>query len=148
LPVHRSLRASVIAPILAGALAATAIAFAGSAGVHGNVTTREAPKRLRITGNVANLRPGETRTYTITVSNPLLAGVVVHRVHTKVRRGEGPAGRCPAKWLHIRRWRGVRRIGAVSSRPIHLTVRLRRAAPTRCLGARWPIHYVARSVRR
>ena len=31
---------------------------------------------------------------------------------------------------------------------VRLKVRLRRRAPTSCWGARWPIHYVARSVHR
>jgi hypothetical protein len=147
--VHRSLRASVFAPILAGVLAASAIAFAGVLSVHGTIgSTQQAPKHLRIRGHVKNLEPGRVQTLIVRVHNPLSSGVVVHRLRATVHRGQGDRGRCPAKALRIRRWHGVRRIPAGESRRIHLTVRIRRAAPARCLGTRWPIHYVARSVRR
>ena len=145
--MRRPFRASVIAPILAGVLAASAIAFAGNVGVHGGVATQKAPQHLRIRGHVDNLMPGHRRTYRITLRNPLAAAVAVHRVRAEIRRGHGPNGRCAAKNLRIRTWHGNRRLPARSKRHIRLTVRLRRDAPIRCWGARWPIHYVARSVR-
>jgi hypothetical protein len=146
--VHRPFRATVIAPILAGVLAASAIAVAGNVGVHGGVVAQTAPRHLRIRGHVAHLMPGEPRTYKILVRNPLGVGVVVHRVRALIRQAHGPAGRCAARNLRIKRWRGIRRIPAGATRSIRLSVRLRRRAPSRCWGARWPIHYVAMSVHR
>ena len=63
-----------------------------------------------------------------------------------VRRGRGPAGRCPARVLRIRLWRGHRRVPAKATRAFRLHVRLRGRAPDRCYGTTWHLHYVARSV--
>ena len=146
--MHRPFRASVIAPILAGVLAASAIAFAGNIGVHGGVMAEKATRHLRIRGHVDHLFPGHGRTYRVFVRNPLDVAVEVHKVRAVVRRGGGPAGRCAASNLQVRTWRGARHVPARSVRAIRLRVRLRRRAPTSCWGTRWPIRYVARSVHR
>jgi hypothetical protein len=145
--VQRPFRVTVIAPILAGALAVSAIAIAGNLGVQGGLETKNAPKHLRIHGHVLGLLPGQTRTYTVRVRNPLDLGVVVHRVRADVRRGRIGSVRCPKGVLHIRTWKGTRRIPPHDIGTFSMSVRLRRRTPARCVDARWPIHYVARSVR-
>jgi len=145
--VRRPLRATVVAPILAGVLAVSAIAVAGSWSTRDADAPREASRHLHLRSSVAKMYPGRVTTYRVRIRNPLSVRVGVYRIRAHVRRGHGPLGRCPARWLRISPWKGMRRIPAGSVRRVRLEVRMRKRAPDRCQGTRWRIEYEAKSVR-
>jgi hypothetical protein len=137
----------VIAPVIAGVLAVSAIALAGTIGQHGSITGQPAKRHLGIHGHVRHLMPGRPKMLRVHVRNPLNAGVAVYQLRAVVRTGRGRRGACPAQVIHIRAWKGFRKVAANSRRTFRLRIRLRKRAPDRCQGARWTIHYHARSVR-
>jgi hypothetical protein len=145
--VARPVRSSVIAPVIAGVLAVSAIALAGNIGQHGSITGDPAKRHLAIHGHVRHLLPGRPKTLRVHVRNPLNAAVSVYQLRAVVRQGRGRAGRCPAQAIHIRPWKGFRKVAAGTKRTFRLRIRLRAHAPDRCQGTRWAIHYHARSVR-
>ncbi len=144
--MRRPFGKTVIAPVIAGVLAVSAIAMAGSLGVHGSLQPIRTTQHLRIRGHIRHLFPGQARSFRVHVRNPLDRAVRVTRIRATVRRGRGPAGRCPALVLRIRLWRGHRRVPARATRAFRLHVRLRGRAPDRCYATTWRLHYVARSV--
>jgi hypothetical protein len=138
----------VIAPLLAGVLAISAIAFAGSwsaSRVDRATSERMAPRHLRIRGHLGKMRPGKDGRLRLRIRNPLGAPVGVYRVWVKVHRGSGPNGRCPARSLAVEVWRGFKRIRPGGARRIRVKVHMRRGAPNRCQGTRWPLTYHARA---
>jgi hypothetical protein len=153
--MRRPFRATVIAPILAGILAVSAVAVAGtwSIGDFGRDLGREsggagaAPKSLHMRGHVTGLYPGHAATLRVRIRNPLPVRVGVYVVRVHVHRGNGPIGRCAARMITIRPWKGMRRIPAGWHRDLRIKVRMRPRAPDRCVGARWRFTYDARSVR-
>jgi hypothetical protein len=145
--VARPVRSTVIAAVIAGVLAVSAIALAGNVGQHGSITGEPAKRHLAIHGHVRHLMPGRPKILRVHVHNPLSAGVGVYQLRAVVRPGRGRGGRCPAQVIHIRSWKGFRKVAAGTTRTFGLRIRLRAQAPDRCQGARWTIHYHARSVR-
>ena len=143
----RPVRSTVIAPVIAGVLAVSAIAVAGTIGQHGSITGQPAKRHLAIHGHVRYLMPGRPKILRVHVRNPLGASVAVYQLRAVVRTGRGRRGACPAQVIHIRTWKGFRKVAASSRRTFRLRIRLRKRAPDRCQGARWKIHYHARSVR-
>jgi hypothetical protein len=137
----------VIAPVIAGVLAVSAIALAGNIGQHGSISGQPAKRHLSIHGHVRHLMPGRPKILRVHVKNPLGAGVGVYQLRAVVRQGRSRRGSCPAQVIHIRPWKGFRKVAAGTKRTFRLRIRLRRQAPDRCQGARWTIHYHARSVR-
>jgi len=137
----------VIAPVIAGVLAVSAIAVAGTIGQHGSITGQPAKRHLAIHGHVRHLMPGRPKILRVHVRNPLGASVAVYQLRAVVRTGRGRRGACPTQVIHIRTWKGFRKVAASSRRTFRLRIRLRKRAPDRCQGARWKIHYHARSVR-
>jgi len=137
----------VIAPVIAGVLAVSAIAVAGTIGQHGSITGQPAKRHLAIHGHVRYLMPGRPKILRVHVRNPLGASVAVYQLRAVVRTGRGRRGACPAQVIHIRTWKGFRKVAASSRRTFRMRIRLRKRAPDRCQGARWTIHYHARSVR-
>jgi len=145
--VARPVRSTVIAPVIAGVLAVSAIALAGTIGQRGSISGEPAKRQLMISGHARHLMPGQTKVLRVHVRDPLDAGVGVYQLRAVVRRGRGRAGRCPARLVRIRPWNGFRTIAAGAGRTFRLPIRLSGRAPDRCQGARWTIHYHARSVR-
>ena len=143
----RPVRSTVIAPVIAGVLAVSAIALAGTIGQKGSIVGHPAKRHLSIHGHVRHLMPGRPKILRGRIRNPLSAGVGVYQLRAVVRRGRGERGACPSKVVHIRPWKGFRKVAAGTKRTFRLRIRLRRQAPDRCQGARWTIHYHARSVR-
>ena len=142
----RPVRSTVIAPVIAGVLAVSAIAVAGTIGQHGSITGQPAKRHLAIHGHVRHLMPGRPKILRVHVRNPLGASVAVYQLRAVVRTGRGRRGACPAQVIHIRTWKGFRKVAASSRRTFRMRIRLRKRAPDRCQGARWTIHYHARSV--
>jgi hypothetical protein len=137
----------VIAPVIAGVLAVSAIALAGNIAQQGTITGQPAKQHLAIHGHVRHLLPGRPKVLRVHVRNPLNAGVAVYQLRAVIRQGRGRRGPCPAQVVHIRPWKGFRKVAAGARRTFRLHIRLRRQAPDRCQGARWTVHYHARSVR-
>jgi hypothetical protein len=137
----------VIAPVIAGVLAVSAIALAGDLGQRGSISGEPAKRHLAIHGHVRHLMLGRPKILRVHVRDPLNAGVGVYQLRAVVRPGRGRRGRCPARAIHIRPWNGFRTIAPGTERTFRLRIRLRAHAPDRCQGARWTIHYHARSVR-
>jgi hypothetical protein len=145
--VARPVRSTVIAPVIAGVLAVSAIALAGTIVQHGSITGQPAKRHLAIHGHVRHLMPGRPKILRVHVRNPLNAGVAVYQLRAVVRTGRGRRGACPAQVIHIRPWKGFRKVAASSRRTFRLRIRLRKRVPDRCQGARWTIRSHARSVR-
>lgn len=143
----RPVRSTVIAPVVAGVLAVSAIALAGNIGQRGSIVGQPAKRHLSIHGHARHLMPGRPKILRVHVRNPLSAGVGVYQLRAVVRQGRGRRGACPAQVIRIRPWKGFRVVAAGTRRTFRMRIRLRRRAPDRCQGARWTIHYHARSVR-
>lgn len=145
--MHKPFRATVIAPLLAAILTVSAIAVAGTLSTRGQQPKGTAPRSLKIRGHVRGMYPGRTATLRLHIRNPLPVRVGVYRIRVHVRRGSGPYGRCPARMLSAKPWRGLQRIPGRHTRVFRLDIRMRRRAPDRCQAARWHLTYDAKSVR-
>lgn len=145
--VQKRFRATMIALLLLATLTVSALAVEGRLSTQGQHPNGSAPRSLLIRGHVRGLFPGRSSMLRLRVRNPLSVRVKVLTLKVHVRRGLGPLGRCPAKMLRIKPWRGHRRIQAGHVRRFRLAVRLRLRAPDRCQGARWHLTYDARSAR-
>jgi hypothetical protein len=145
--VRKPFRVTIVAPLLAGILAVSAAAVAGTWSVRTPEAGGEAPRTLVLHGKVRGLYPGKARPLRVRVHNSLSVRVGVYRVSARARRTTGPLGRCPARVIWIKPWRGMRFVPAGATRSIRLRVRLARRAPDRCQGVRWRVTYDARSVR-
>jgi len=145
--VRKPLRATILAPLLAGILAVSAAAVAGSWSVRAPEAGGEAPRTLVLRGRVRGLYPGHARTLHVRVHNRLSVRVGVYRVRARAHRTTGPLGRCPSRVIRIKPWKGMVFVPPGATRSIRLRVRLARRAPDRCQGVRWRVTYDARSVR-
>ena len=145
--MRKPLRVTIVAPLLAGILALSAAALAGTWSVRTPEAGGEAPRTLVLRGKVRGLYPGHARTLRVRVHNRLSARVGVYRVQARAHRTTGPLGRCPARVIRIRPWKGMVFVPPGATRSIRLRVHLARRAPNRCQGVRWRVTYDARSVR-
>ncbi len=102
-------------------------------------------KAARLTGHLNAMYPSRHAKLRVHVRNRAGQRIVVHLVHASVHRGSGPNGRCPARMLVVRDWRGSRRVQAGGTRIFRLHVRMRGRAPDRCQGTRWKLSYHART---
>jgi hypothetical protein len=137
--VQRSVRTTVVAPVLAGVLAVCAIAVAGQWSGHGSPPTGPTRNVLRVHGNVDQLIPGRSRILAIRVRNPTDAPITIERLRTTVRRSG--VGSCRAWMLIVPSWHGHRRIPPHSRTIVRVRVRLRARVSDRCQGGTWRFHY-------
>ena len=145
--MRKPFRVTVVAPLLAGILAVSAAAIAGTGSARTPETGGEAPRTLVLRGKIRGLYPGNPRTLRVRVHNGLSVRVGVYHVRARAHRTTGPLGRCPARVIRIKPWRGMVFVRPGATRSIRLRVRLARRAPDRCQGVRWRLTYDARSVR-
>jgi len=145
--MRKPFRVTVVAPLLAGILAVSAAAIAGTWSARTPEAGGEAPRTLVLRGKIRGLYPGNPRTLRVRVHNGLSVRVGVYHVRARAHRTTGPLGRCPARVIRIKPWRGMVFVPPGATRSIRLRVRLARRAPDRCQGVRWRLTYDARSVR-
>ncbi len=145
--MQKPLRVTIVAPLLAGVLAVSAAAVAGTWSVRASDTGGEAPRTLVLRGKVRGLYPGHARTLRVRVHNRLSVRVGVYRVRARAHHTTGPLGRCPSRVIRIKPWKGMVFVRPGATRSIRLRVHLARRAPDRCQGVRWRVTYDARSVR-
>jgi len=145
--VRKPLRITVVAPLLAGILAVSAVAIAGTWSPEARDMRGEAPRTLVLHGKVRDLYPGKAKALRVRVRNTLSVRVGVYHVRARAHRTAGPLGRCPGRVVRIKPWKGMVFVPAGATRRIRLRVRLARRAPDRCQGVRWRVTYDARSVR-
>jgi hypothetical protein len=145
--VRKPFRATIVAPLLAGALALSAAAIAGNWSTRAQIPRGEAPRELALHGKVHGLYPGHAKTLRVRIHNPLSVRVGVYRVKARALRTHSVLGRCPGKVVRIHAWKGMIFVRAGATRKIPLRIRLARRTPDRCAGVRWHISYNAKSVR-
>ena len=145
--MRKPFRATIVAPLLAGILAVSAAAIAGSWSTRGQLPSGDAPRPLVLRGKIHGLYPGYGKTLRVRIHNPHSVRVGVYRVSARAQRTRTALGRCPGKVVRIHSWKGMVFVPAGTTRRIRLRVKLARRTPDRCQGARWHVTYDAKSVR-
>ncbi len=122
---------------LAASMAAMAAAALVAPGAQRGPSAHErSHPALRLSGRVRGLYPGATRTLTVRVANLAPRPISLRGIEVAV----GVASEeCPGRALRVRGFGGRLRIPARGHRQVPLPVRMRRAAPGACAGARFPL---------
>jgi hypothetical protein len=146
------LRISTAIVLAAAALAAGAYVALGaqlhrapehaSAGHH---ASRSANAGLEVRGHLAGLYPGAKGRLRLRVKNRTRRGIRLRRVRVRVLRANA---HCGPRALRAHPYRGRHWIPKRSAREISVWIRMHRRAGDACQGARFPLRYHARAVRR
>jgi hypothetical protein len=157
-PRHPAIR-SRTGPAFRAALLGTAVAVVlASVGVAGGssdiplsgtgvaavgASTLAAPRaasggNFAITGNVAGLFPGASRSLVLSVFNPEPFTIVVTSVTTTVG---SPSLQCPGTLMTVTPFSGKRSVPAHGAGQVTVTASLDHSAPNACQGVTFPFHY-------
>jgi hypothetical protein len=99
---------------------------------------------FRVQGRVAGLYPGAMKQMRVRIRNPHPFPIRVRTL--KVRALDASVG-CRASTLRIARAKVKEPVPAGRTLKVRVPVRMRRAAPSACMGARYPIRFSATAVR-
>ena len=114
-----------------------------------NLTGRVGSSRasFRIAGKVKGLYPGKKKVLPIKVRNPNRFPIVVKQIRVSIKRSD-KAG-CTSRWIKGRKTlRLSLRVPARRRAKTTTTLKLKRAAPAACRGARWRLTFRGGAVRK
>ena len=128
-----------------GAFAAAHEGGAGGTSAAGDLAAKQKYPGFSITGHVTGLLPGAHGRLRLKVHNRHRFKIRVTSIKTRV--GD-PSAACRASNVSVRRFRGHKKVPGRHSRRIRVRIRMAASAPDACQGARFPLTYKGRAVRR